>query len=192
MVQGLVSAREISIATSLKELDVEKAICDAAIRSNSFADISALLLYFDEIPTIACSGHTQPIYDFTGSEIQDVRDMNTPLAKLSFTLLPNDTGGIAVIAWLKNSDPICRPFASTLLNLPDSSKCPALVQWVFDSFENHAFQPQWWESLSASMINELKLIGLNWTDAALFLDSATLVPVGTQYADWKYKTFAWI
>jgi hypothetical protein len=192
MLQHLISGQEVSISTSLKELNDEKAICDAAILKRSYDGINALVIHFDQIPSIACSGHTQPIYDFAGNEIQNLADMATPLAKLSFTLLPSDSGGIGLITWLSNPDFICRRFADSLLSVPDDLKCSAIVQWVFDSFENHALEPLWWELLAEDKKDQLKLISLNWTPASAFIDSGSIVPTGTEFADWRLRSFAWL
>jgi hypothetical protein len=192
MLQHLISGQEVSISTSLKELGGEKVICDAAVLKGSYDEINALVIHFDQTPSIACSGHTQPIFDFAGNEIQNLADMATPLAKLSFTLLPSDSGGIAVIAWLSNSDSVCRRFADSFLAVRDDLKCSAIVQWVFDSFENHALEPRWWESLPEKKKEELKLISLNWTPASPFLDSGSIVPTGTKFADWRFMSFAWL
>jgi hypothetical protein len=190
--QQVVAGSENSIDTSLRELEVEKSECDQMLDAGSFRGMKALVLHFDELPTIACSGHTQPIFDFSGSELQSLADLTNPLAKLSFTLLPAGTGGIAVLAWLDKWNIICKQFADSLTTLPDKDKCPAIVQWVFDSFENHAFQPDWWESLDKSAVSELQTIGLNWTPAVPYLDSGSIVPSGTKFANWKYSSHEWI
>lgn len=192
VLQQIVSGFDVSISSSLRELEDEKAICDAAILAQSFNEINALVIHFDQIPSIACSGNTQPIFDFAGNELQNLADMATPLAKLSFTLLPSTDGGIAIIAWLNKWGSICRQFADSFLAVPDNLKCSALVQWVFDSFENHALEPQWWESLSEKKKDELQLISLNWTTASPVLDSGSIVPSGTEFADWGFRSFEWI
>lgn len=191
-IHRMIDSREAAIATSILELESEKLICDAAIQMGDLRGSNALVLYFDATPTIACSGLTQPIYDFSGNELQDLANLRQPLSRLSFTLLPSSNGGMAVIAWQKHSDDVCRKFVTSFLNIRDDLKCSALVQWVFDSFENHAFEPLWWESLPQAERNELELIQTNWTDAAIFIDSASIVPTGRKFADWRYREAVWM
>jgi hypothetical protein len=189
--QKLVAVGQMAISNSISELEGEKKICDAAIQAGTLPDIHGLVFHFDDLPTIACSGLTQPVFDFRGNEIQNLADMTIPMQRMSFTLLPSDSGGIGVLAWLASSDQVCRRFANSLLNVSDEAKCSAIVQWVFDSFENHALQPEWWEGLNEPMRKELQLIGHNWANPFI-LDSGSLVPTQRRFADWNYKSFEWL
>ena len=118
--------------------------------------------------------------------------MSKPCLNLSFTLLPDTTAGIAVFSWLKNADAICRPFVQSFMALNDSCKSDALVQYVFDSFENFAAEPVWWEGLPEKAQDELKLRSLNGTDLSLGLDGAALIPSSTRYADWVVDSVGWL
>lgn len=146
MVQGLVTARGLVIQESVRTLESDKATCDHALLAHDYTGVYGCALVFQRVPTLACSGLTQPIYDFTGRKLQRIDDMSKPLVNLSFTLLPNALGGIAVFAWLLDADTVCRPFLSSLLAVSNDRKSDALIQLVFDSFENHAAQPDWWRA----------------------------------------------
>ena len=117
--------------------------------------------------------------------------MTKPYLNCSFNLLPNGTGGIAVFAWLDDADSVCRPFVQSLFAVPDDRKSDALVQFTFDSFENFAAQPDWWENLPASSQAELRRRTLNWTDMG-GIDSRTLVPLSQRYAEWEIDSHGWI
>jgi hypothetical protein len=191
LVQSFVSARSLMIEDSITKLEADKLICDQMILSKTYNDIRGYVLRFKEIPTIACSGLTQPIYDFAGNTIQDIRDISKPLHNLSFTLLPNITGGIAVFAWLKDADPICRSFISSLIQIPENRKSDALTQLVFDSFENHAVQPTWLDNLPDEFKGELEERMLNWSDARPW-DSRALIVGSKNFANWKFESGNWI
>jgi hypothetical protein len=189
--QDFVSSRALAINDSVRQMEADKATCDRMVLAHDYGEIFGCALNFRKLPTLACSGYCQPTYDFSGKMLQDIADMSKPLFSLSFTLLPNDTGGIAVFAWLPHADSVCRPLLSSLLCVPDSRKSDALVQLVFDSFENHAVQPDWWDDMSRATRLQLEERMLNWTDARP-IDSRALI-VGTQkFADWEFETAGWI
>lgn len=191
MVQGLVTARSVSIKDALNQLEKDKATCDQALTARNFSILQGAFVRFRKTPALACAGYTQPTFDFAGNQIQDITDMSTPFLNLSFTLLPDDIGGVAVFSWLTDADSVCRPFVQSFMALDEDCKSDALVQYIFDSFENFAAEPVWWEGLPDTAKDELKLNALNGTDMALWYDSATLIPRTTRYADWDVETTGW-
>ncbi len=140
-VQGLVSARSLSIKDALQQLEKDKATCNNALQAQDFDILEGAFVRFRKVPALACAGYTQSTFDFSGNEIQDITDMSTPFLNLPFTLLPDDTGGVAVFSWLPDADTVCRPFVQSFMGLDDDRKSDALVLYVFDSFENFAAGP---------------------------------------------------
>jgi hypothetical protein len=191
MVQGLVTARSVSIKDALGQLEKDKATCDQALTTGDFSVLQGAFVRFRKTPALACAGYTQPTFDFAGNEVQNITDMSTPFLNLSFTLLPDDVGGVAVFSWLPDADSVCRPFVQNFMALDEDRKSDALVQYIFDSFENFAAEPAWWEGLPDTAKDELKLNALNGTDMSLWYDSATLIPSTTRYADWDVETTGW-
>jgi hypothetical protein len=191
MVQGFVDARGVAIKESLQQLENDKAQCDHGITRHDYTSLRGAYITFRELPSLACSGYVQPSFDFAGKTLQDLTDMTKPYLNCSFTLLPNGTGGIAVFAWLDNADSVCRPFVHSFFAVPDSRKSDALVQFIFDSFENFVAQPDWWEHLSAIAQSELKTRTLNWTDIG-GINSRTLIPGSQRFADWEVDAYGWI
>ena len=192
MVQGYISARGMAIVESLKQLESDKAACDEAILNRDYSALKGAFVRFRRTPTIACSGYTQPSFDFTGTAVQDLADMSKPCFNLSFTLLPDGNGGLAVFAWLPDADGPCRKFVQSFMKLDASRKSDALVHYVFDSFENFAAEPQWWEDLPAEAKDKLKMLLLNWTEMTFAVDSATLIPEATRFADWEVEAEGWL
>jgi hypothetical protein len=191
IVQDLVTARASAIEDSIMQMEAAKVICDRAVLAKDYREISACVFIFQQVPTVACSGLTQPIYDFLGRRLQNIADMNQPLQNMSFTLLPNGSGGIAAFVWLQDADSVCRPFVSSLLGISDDRKSDALVQLVFDSFENHAAQPDWWDGLPDETRAELRERMLNWTDIRP-INYRALVLGDRRFADWRFETARWL
>jgi len=189
-VQELVQARSRAIGTAIKELERNKSTCDAAIATANYLCLHGCALLFSEIPRFACSGLTQPVYDFTGNTLQNLIDLEKPASELSFTLLPSGSAGIAAFAWLKDADTVCRAFVSSLLAVPDDRKSDAIVQLILDSFENHAIEPDYWDSLSVEIKSEAHERMLNWTDMRP-IKSDALVPGITKFAAWTITRVIW-
>jgi hypothetical protein len=192
MVQGLVTARSVSIKDALGQLEKDKATFDQALTTRNFNIVQGAFVRFRKTPALACAGYTQPTFDFAGNEIQDITDMSAPFLNLSFTLLPDEDGGVAVFSWLPDADSVCRPFVQSFMALDEDRKSDALVQYVFDSFENFAAEPLWWEGLPGTAKDELKMNALNGTDLAIGYDSAALIVGPTRYADWDIVTTGWL
>jgi hypothetical protein len=192
MVQGYVAARRVAIVESIKQMESDKQICDQAILVSDYGFLRAGYIRFCKTPTLACSGYTQPSFDFSGAEVQDLADMSKPCLNLSFTLLPNDHGGIAVFAWLDSADSICRTFVQSFMSTTNDRKSDALVQYTFDSFENFAVQPDWWENLPSDAQADSKMKMLNWTDLTVGIDPGTLIPGLIRFTDWEVEATGWL
>lgn len=191
MLQGYVNARSVAIDESIRQLESDKITCDQALNKNDFSILQGAFVRFRKMPTIACAGYTQPTFDFTGKEIQDITDMSKPFLSLSFTLLPDDIGGLAVFTWLPNADSAGRPFVQSFMNVDDNRKSDALIQYIFDSFDNFAAEPTWWDGLPTGAKDDLKMNSLNWTDLSFATDSGTLIPGTTRFADWEVEEKGW-
>jgi hypothetical protein len=187
IVQGMVSARDSAIRDAIGRMEADKSTCDRAFLARDYGGVSGCVLAFRQVPTVACSGLTQPTYDFSGGTLQNIADMSKPLWNLSFTLLPNVAGGIAAIVWLQGADLVSRRFVSSLLGVPDDRKSDVLVQFVLDSFENHVIQPDWWEGLTEDLRAELEERALNWADIRP-INNRALVPGDRRFADWGFQS----
>jgi hypothetical protein len=189
--QRRVTNDALSIRDALDTLDQEKAKCDASLTKRNFDLLQGAFVRFRKTPSLACAGYTQPIFDFAARELQNPDDMSVPFVNLSFTLLPDEDGGVAVFSWFQEADTVCRQFVQSFLRLDDARKSDALVQFVFDSFENFAAQPDWWDEMSDSAKNALKMNMWNGSPMALWYDTASLMPMDIRYADWGVETTGW-
>ena len=189
--QRKVTNDALSIQDAIDTLEQEKAKCDVSLMTGNFGLLRGAFVRFRKTPSIACAGYTQPIFDFEARELQNPDDMSVPFVNLSFTLLPNEDGGVAVFSRFQEADTVCRQFAHSFLRLHDARKSDALVQFVFDSFENSAVQPDWWDELSDRAKDALKMNLWNGSPMALWYDTASLMPVDIRYADWEVETTGW-
>ena|SRR5208283_2499857 len=191
VLQKLLQRSGEAMARSIEELEGDKKICDRALISEDFSHLRGCIIEFSGVPIMACSGLTQPVYDFSARKLQNLGDLNSSMARLSFTLLPNAGGGTAAFIWLDRDDSVCRRFAESFVELPDGRKCDAIVQLVIDAFENHVVNPTWWESLSSEQRIDLEKRVENWT-ALRKINVSALVPSTRRFADWGYCKYWWV
>lgn len=191
MISGLVAARSLVIDESVKQLEADKSVCDSVVLCGDYGNLRGGYVRFRRLTTVVCSGYAQPCFDFAGVQVQDLGDVSKPCLNLSFTLLPGEDGGIAVFTWLEDADAACRTFVQSFFNVPDSRKSDALIQYTFDSFENFAAQPEWWEGLAAPAQADLKTLTLNWTDMG-GINGTTLIPGNRVFANWEVDSFGWL
>jgi hypothetical protein len=190
-VQSLVAARDQALRLAVQELESDKSSCDKAILDQDYSDFVGCTIRFGKTPTLACAGFTNPVYDFSGRQLQDLLDLDKRIFNISFTLLPTDMGGILAFGWSASGDHVCRPFVSSLLSIPDDRKSDVMVQLIFDCCENHAIQPDWWDGLSEQIKSDLEHRFLNWADMNP-VDTAALIPDSNRYADWEFEGVIWV
>jgi hypothetical protein len=190
-VQSLVAARDHGLQLAVQELESDKSVGDNAILNQDYSNFIGCTLRFGKTPTLACAGFTNPVYDFSGRQLQDLLDLDKPAFNISFTLLPTDNGGILAFGWSASGDHVCRPFVSSLLSVPDDRKSDAVVQLIFDCCENHVVQPDWWEGLPDQTKLDLQQRFLNWTDIRP-VNTTALIPGVIRYADWGFEGDSWV
>lgn len=121
-----------------------KAALDLMLMSGDFSELHWLVFKLDANPGVATAGMFAPEVDFADSLIQNIYDTEVPLQLLSFSILPDEGGGHAVIGWHGES-PAVERFVESLLKL-DSTEWPdALLRVAFESIENTYFAEAWWD-----------------------------------------------
>lgn len=138
-------------------------------------------------------GRNDPCWCGSGKKFKKChadRSTQSPYPYHELATLPSGSAGIAAFAWLKDADTVCRAFVTSLLAVPDDRKSDVIIQLIFDSFENHAIEPGYWDSLSAEIKSEAHERMLNWTDMRP-IKSDALVPGITKFAAWTITRVIW-
>ena len=125
-----------------------KAELDLILQSGGFTSIHALVFKFDANPGVATAGVFAPEVDFADNQLQDLNDENTPLQYVSYSIIPSEAGGHAIIGW-HDLNPIADQFTSSLLSLDPAERPDALLRVAFESLENTYFSSLWWDGLNA-------------------------------------------
>jgi len=121
---------------------------DNAIITGDFSNIQAVCLKLDEPPQVMVSGATNPIFDFSGNQIQDLGDLSITPDLLSVNSFYDGSHGYIVFSWIKSPNSACETFINSLLVRNESEQLALVYQYIMQGFENIFFSPDWWESLS--------------------------------------------
>lgn len=179
---------------SLKELQEDKLTMDTFLLKKDFGAVQFCILKFECAPIAACSGYVQPVFDFAGKVLQDLNNTRVRVHCHAFTLLPVEGGQIVILSWLPEGAPFARAFAESLLDVPDPKKGTAILQYLFNGFENFALSPEWWESLNAEQMDLINRQMQEWLGPTPFfhlVDPNALKPSETDLANWKFLGSNW-
>ncbi len=131
---------------SLSEIisDYEKVLMD--IRRGSFENYSSLTIITKDPPPINCCSYVNPVFYFDGKIYQNYNDLSIDLESFSFTTIASEGQGFFHFCWSDSTN--FKSFFSKLLSVYSDRLSDFLIQLIFAYSENHAFRPDWWESLS--------------------------------------------
>jgi hypothetical protein len=174
---------------SLRELQDDKRAMDALLLRRVFDEIHYCILKFECTPIAACSGYVQPIFDFAGNTLQDMNNTQIRVHSQAFTLLPVENGQIVILSWLPEGASFAKAFAQSLLDVSDSKKGTAVLQYLFNGFENFALNPTWWESLTPQQMQVINYQMQEWVGPSPFfhaVDPDALRPGEIDLVNWKF------
>jgi hypothetical protein len=149
--QAQIASMEAGSSTALAELRDRKCGYDQMIITRDYSPIRYYVVWFDRPPDILCAGCKSPTWDFTGQRLQDLLDLDTPAQTIALSLIAADDRGCAFFSWPTADDRVCGRFIQTLAAMSDEQLPHAIVRFVFGSFENQFWSPDWWDGLDESI-----------------------------------------
>jgi hypothetical protein len=139
----------IGFENGLNNLNRHKEIYDNVLENHNFQDIEYVIFISDDAPFMAFSGLLFPEYDFMGDFLQDLSNTSTPIDLITCCSAPIKNGWAVVFAWHKSSSKTCVSFMRSLATkMFDGYDTGDLIFRFVMNFENAAFSPTWWETLS--------------------------------------------
>lgn len=128
---------------------------DAARLREDYTGLRFVAIKFDDVPDVMCSVVTLPEVDFDGHKLSRPGALRSKLpSPLSFNLVGNGHGGIAIFCWLDGNE-AAAAFAASLTAVRAGDLANALVRYSFEFSENVVFDPDWWEHLSPALRRQL-------------------------------------
>lgn len=124
-----------------------KKIYDECLKYERFDEIRSVVIKYDRKSPLLCAGAFSPEYTYDGELLQDLADLNFIQDFISISIWNVEHRGVAIIAWHSSSDHSCRPFAKSLLKIPNKRLPARLASLAFEHSENVFFSPTWWDAI---------------------------------------------
>lgn len=165
----------------MRDLEMELTAYKRAMKNRSYEDVAFLLFRLDRAPQVMCAGGFAPEYDFQRTRLQNMADMNSEAARISFTIFGTEAGGSACLAWMPQKTSASASFCRSLMAVPRERQADTLVRLAFEHLENTYFSPTWWNSLDPDQkkaVSDRILSGSAYrrTDRCLVDDGVLLAP----------------
>jgi hypothetical protein len=150
------------------------------IRRNSRDSLVSYVVRFSKRPTVLVSTTVNPLVTFTGRILERRWDW------LTASIIPSGNGGWAVFTWDKSAPKNPSLFVKSFAKVANELKTVALLNFVFESSENIAIAPQWWESLPPGCHKDLlRRYGCSFQRGLKKPAANTLLTPKIPWIDWK-------
>ena len=116
---------------------------------NQNNSLVSYVVRFAARPTVLVSTTVTPLITFTGQNLESRWDW------ISLSVIPCANGGWAVFTWDKSAPKNPSLFVKSFAKVPKQLQTVALLNFIFESSENFAIAPQWWESLELARCDDL-------------------------------------
>ena len=128
-----------------QEVDRLKVKLDQFYIDSDWSRIETTIIPFKKRPSVICNFVYAPDFDFSGNPLQDITDCSRNIDYLIITVLPTDTGGLALLSHLDTAGSAPRNLIRSLLDRFEIST--ALIWLIIGQAENIAIAPDWFDSL---------------------------------------------
>jgi hypothetical protein len=171
--------RTVADAKRCMSLFVEKQGLEEAMAA-SRSSLASYIVRFALCPTVLVSATIHPLGTFTGKTLLFRPEW------LSVSIIPASSGGFAIFSWPKIGAKNSSLFVKSFVKVPDSLKTKALLNLVFESSENHAISPDWWQKLLDFQTCDLvKRYARSISAMGATPAEDTLIAKGDPWVDWK-------
>jgi hypothetical protein len=176
--EGFIRREEQRAETANRSLTALKPRWDRSLTMGDYSGIRYYAIVLDRSPDFLLSGFFWPSVNFCGDWICTSAD---EIEWTSVSVLPYDTGGTVLLAWLDQPRGHCTRFASSLDGLADGELPHAITRMVFEFFENVFMRPSWWEGLPHNVQTSL----MNRAVQASSHTRSCLMDDGLRAVDWS-------
>ncbi len=140
---------------AVDDLSVEKQKYDDAIIKQDFSGFRSCLLFFKRVPSLMFAGATTPIFDFEANELFDLGDYSTRANMLTFSTIALEDAGCVVFSWMESENCNCERFIESIKAIKPERLTDAIINFIFETCENHFMNPIWWNGMPHGKRNEL-------------------------------------
>lgn len=126
---------------------------DGILAAEEYSRIISQVFVIDGVFPVACAGITNPDFDFDGNLIQNIADLELVCELISYSVVVDGGTSYVILSYLDVHAGLADKFISSLL--PRRNVAADLIWMTFCHFENTAYSPEWIESLSDELKEEL-------------------------------------
>ncbi len=155
-IQEFANNMNIGAEVSFRELTLSKQDYDKCLLEHNYADFKYLVIRIDRVPEVMCSGLFYPEISFNNSQIQDLADIDAFPEHLTCSVIAAEAGGAIVFGWLPHKTTIAELFIDSLRKIDNTDIPSAIVRFIFSTFENTFFSPDWWDTLPKYQKEQVK------------------------------------
>ena len=143
----LMSAMNLGVDLGLRDAESHKERYDKVLENSDWNAVNAVVFGTNSVYPIQCAGGFFPETDIRGKIVQKIGVGKK--APDAITLASFAAGGESYISfcWLKDSNPSCIAYISSLLELPQSELPAVLGSIILQVSENCHFSPDWYDNL---------------------------------------------
>jgi hypothetical protein len=130
---------------AIKDLGASFKRCEEAVNLDPAHQLSSLVLYFNEMPSVMTVGGFIPEFDYQGRSLQRL-DVDLACQGISVSILASSGRAAFALSWFKGDDK-CRAFAESLITEPEENLTTLAIQTAFEYVENTCMNSVWWRGL---------------------------------------------
>lgn len=146
--RSMISTFNKGVTLGLRDTTRHKNRYDKVLVNKDWDKVRGVLVEFDGIFPIQCTGGLFPDADIFGQEVQRLSWKNDTPDAINLASFSADGKSYFLLCWLIDSDRSCAPFASALEQV-ESDRLPAvLASLILQRTENCHFSPDWYDQLS--------------------------------------------
>jgi hypothetical protein len=186
-IQQFLQVYETGTNAGLRDIGKHKSQFDEALVNGDVTIYHYYIIDLVEPPSIMCSGGVFPDYDFQGTQLQDLLNLDRTPSLITFSSFATQSGGAVVFSWLKDSDAVCQNLVNSLDRLSDQELPSAVVRFFFEYCENIFMSPSWWESLADTQQQVLIDRFSQTLDLRRARSAACLLDDGVAAVRWQVK-----
>ncbi|HSH98416.1 MAG TPA: hypothetical protein VK954_09005 [Methyloradius sp.] len=173
-------------------MDYHKLRYEAVLIKDDYSSVQAYIIQLRNPPPIMCSSGFAPAIDFDGNELQDLTDLSLKPDMLTVSSYFSGQYGYVVFTWLNDDYETCARFINSLEKIKDDRLSSALVQLMFNYFENIHIAPEWWDGLDNKYKDFLVNTMTNSGNPFVIQKKNPLADNGMRIEPWEVESKYWV
>jgi len=141
------------VVRGAEQIENLKAVPDDFLQAEQWSRLVTSAVLFPQNPTVLWTTTFQPYVDLDGRQLQDFKDLEADMRHIFVSIIPVDTGGVAIFSWLNTANAAPRLFFESVTR--GKSGCSSVVDAILDNAENVAFSHSWYEQLSQAQKDDV-------------------------------------